>query len=43
MQGSSDGGGGDASGFGEVIAVGAGHFVDEAVGAQQAEFAADPG
>ena len=35
-----NGGGGDASCFGEVVAVGAGHFVDQAVGAQQAEFAA---
>jgi len=38
-----DGRGRDASGLGEVIAVGAGHLVDQAVGTQQAEFATGPG
>src|SRR5438128_12243043 len=33
----------DASGLAEVIAVGAGHLVDQAVGTQQAEFATGPG
>src|SRR5438034_5977496 len=38
-----DGRGRDASGLGEVIAVGAGHLVDQAVGTQQAEFATEIG
>src|SRR5437870_1156588 len=42
-QSGEDGGGGDAAGFSEVVTVGAGHFVDQAMGAQQAEFTTDPG
>src|SRR5205823_6550557 len=38
-----DGSGRYASGLGEVIAVGAGDLVDQAMGAQQAEFATGPG
>jgi hypothetical protein len=40
---SEDGGGGDATSDGELIAVGVGDLVDQAVSAQQAEFAAGPG
>jgi len=42
-EGREDGGGGDSAGFGEVVTMGAGDLVDQAVGAEEAEFARDPG
>ncbi len=42
-QGGEDSGGGCTSSPGELVAVGTGDFVDEAVGTEESQFAADPG